>query len=249
MSSGVAAYKFPTRGLCSVDRIDSGLVLLTDRRWRPERRGSDQTMTNNLMDAQTSLLRLALHRTDCRIVVPIGKGGPAKNLAVRMMDADWFKASRMMPDAPRSRKDESRGSEYFLKLTTVGFRAVSASQSLELDADPTSAPNSQKSDDHSDSSTKNLDLRSVGTDPPEFRVGSKIVAASMLLGGEGGITIKQLFDERNWLSLSYSTLTMLAGLRQLRVSIPCRKRQDIRTSAYAARNRCRLQSDRSFYVC
>ena len=137
----------------------------------------------NFIDAQTCLFQLGLHRTDFRIVEPIGKGGRAKNSLVRMTDADGLKAIRTMSAAPSLRNEQPKESEYLFKFPTSKRRAVSTGNSLESDINPTAVLNSSRKDaKHNGFSAQIETFRVVRTNPPEFRVGSKIVAASMPLG-------------------------------------------------------------------
>jgi hypothetical protein len=93
-------------------------------------------MTNKLTDAQIGLLHTGLHRSDRCIVVPIGKDGKAKKLAARVIDVGWLKEVGAKPEAPIWRSDRATGSDFSLKLTAAGFKAINSTDKPVLEIDP-----------------------------------------------------------------------------------------------------------------
>lgn len=188
-------------------------------------------MTNKLTDAQTTLLRSGFQRADHCTVVPTGKGGSAKKLAAKMVDAGWVKEIKAKSGAPIWRTDEATGSDYSLKLTAAGLKAIAANEAQGSGTDPTpTAPGGGEGDDEKRAPALEAEARVATPAQPNFREGSKLAEVMKLLRREGGITIDELSAAMNW--LPHSTRAVLTGLRKRGVLVTRRKKPDKRASVY-----------------
>src|ERR1700722_15154235 len=80
-----------------------------------------------LTDTQIALLSAAAQRGDrCLDAPPNLKGGAARKVAAKLIDAGLAKEIKAKPRAPVWRQDERAEQSYALKLTAAGLRAIAA---------------------------------------------------------------------------------------------------------------------------
>jgi len=190
-------------------------------------------MLNKISDVQRSILEAAALREDRLLSLPANlKGGSAKRIEAKLIDAGWAKEVKAPKGAPVWRRDASAGRAFALKLTTAGMKAIATGDD-ELGARTTEPSKIQvaqeaaveratarrraanvvealPTENKDPSIERQNDDSAVARRAP--RPGSKLDRVLGLLRAETGATLAELIAATGW--LPHSARAVLTGLRK-----------------------------------
>jgi hypothetical protein len=194
-------------------------------------------MSIKLTDTQIVMLSAAAQREDRCLAAPRKlKGGAAKKVAAKLIEAGLAKEIKAKPGAPVWRQEEQAGLSFALKLTAAGPRAIaiddrSASDDTKDDSGERVQVPAASSEIVRQTTTEVLTIDAARPSSP--RDGTKLARVFELLQRDRGATLEELIAVTDW--LPHTTRAALTGLRKRGCSVTIDRSDKERGSAYRAR--------------
>jgi Protein of unknown function (DUF3489) len=176
-------------------------------------------MSLQFTETQGFLLSAAARRDDRFLTLPSNlKGGAAKRVAEKLVQAGLAREVRAKDGMPIWRRDSQSGQAFAFRLTAAGLKAAT-SQELATLAVSEEASSANGGNDRSRSCVASIGSSGEAARP---RDGSKIARVLALLTRETGATIDEIIDATGW--LSHTSRAALTGLRKRGFAIERRER-------------------------
>lgn len=191
-------------------------------------------MTIKLTDTQKLLLSAAAEREDRCLVMPTTlKGGAARKVVAKLIDAAFAKEIVAKLAMPVWRREDETGRSYALRATAAGAKAVGGEKAAVRDEPtPSSTSRLEVAETRSEEEDENVRAKTpiVATSPSAPRVGTKIAQVVVFLNRDSGATLEELVAATGW--LPHTTRAALTGLRKRGYVVSIDRSDEKRGSTY-----------------